>query len=307
VAVALISLLAGTFSVLAVEPQGTQSVSDGVYTDPQAARGQAIYRMRCASCHGNDLGGNAGPPLTGTIFIANWETQPLVALADKTRLTMPRNVPFDAPKLTRQEAADLLAFILQANKFPSGAAELASEDAGLKRVTFPARPGAPQKGPVAITQSPSLPPSGNVGQVMRGILFPSSNIVFSTQSLDPGIKRPLPENAGGDTFIWGLGIYPGWDMVDYAALSLAESATLMLTPGRVCENGRPVPVTDPDWIRFTLELAEAGKASFKASQTRNQEAVSDSTNQLNESCQNCHNVFRGRIHCVKAQRNAPAR
>jgi hypothetical protein len=88
-------------------------------------------------------------------------------------------------------------------------------------------------------------------------------------------------------------------MVDYAAISVAESATLMLTPGRRCENGRLVPVTDPDWIRFTQELADAGRASYKASQTRNQQLVSDSTNQLNESCMNCHRVFRGRVHCAK--------
>ena len=88
-------------------------------------------------------------------------------------------------------------------------------------------------------------------------------------------------------------------MVDYAAITVAESAALMLTPGRRCENGRPVPVTDPDWIKFTQELADAGKAAYKASQTRNQETASDSTNQLNDSCMNCHRVFRGRTHCVK--------
>ena len=58
-------------------------------------------------------------------------------------------------------------------------------------------------------------------------------------------------------------------MVDYAAVTIAESAPLMLTPGRRCENGKLVPVNDPDWIKFSLELAEAGKAALKASQTRN--------------------------------------
>ena len=72
-----------------------------------------------------------------------------------------------------------------------------------------------------------------------------------------------------------------------------------MTPGRRCENDKLVPVSDPDWIKFSLELEAAGKASYKASQTRNQELVSDSTNQLNDSCQNCHRVYRGRTHCVK--------
>jgi cytochrome c556 len=73
----------------------------------------------------------------------------------------------------------------------------------------------------------------------------------------------------------------------------------MLTPGRRCENGKPVPVTDPDWIKFTQQLADAGGAAYRASQTRNQETASDSTNQLNDSCMSCHRVFRGRTHCVK--------
>jgi hypothetical protein len=64
-------------------------------------------------------------------------------------------------------------------------------------------------------------------------------------------------------------------MVDYAAVVLAESAPLMLTPGRRCENGQPVPIDDPEWIKFTIELAEAGKAAYKASQTRNQQTISD--------------------------------
>jgi hypothetical protein len=150
-----------------------------------------------------------------------------------------------------------------------------------------------------------LPVSGNVAQVMRGILFPSSNIVFTVQSIDPGVKRPsqtdkinTPEG-GFDWLTWGGEVYKGWDVVDYAAISVAESATLLLTPGRRCENGRLAPVNDPDWIRFTRELADAGNASYKASQTRNQQLVSDSTNQLSESCNNCHRVYRGRNHCVK--------
>ena len=31
--------------------------------------------------------------------------------------------------------------------------------------------------------------------------------------------------------MWGNDLYSGWDIVDYAAIVLAESAPLMLTPG----------------------------------------------------------------------------
>jgi len=294
VQIVLICSIAGS-SALALQ---NRSVTDGVYTDEQAMRGQALYRTKCASCHGNNLEGRVGPPLVGADFLTTWSPQPLLALANKVRLTMPKNN--DGDRLTEPQTADVLAYMLQAAKFPSGRSELVVSDAALKQVNFPAMANAQPKPPVGPIAMTGLPPSGTVAQVMRGILFPSANIIFTTQSVDPGEKKPVAETTGGfDWLIWGGNVYKGWELVDYAAISVAESATLMLTPGRKCENGKPVPLSDPDWIKFTNELAEAGKASYKASQTRNQEAAADSTNQLNDSCMNCHRVYRGRTHCVK--------
>jgi len=288
-ATAMICLLAGSSMA--------QNVTSGVYTEQQATRGLALYKARCTTCHGDGLVGRSGPPLVGADFMATWSTQPVLELANKIRRTMPKSEPVDTPKLTAQETSDVVAYILQVAKYPSGRAELPTDEAALKSVTFPTQAAAP-KAAATVT---ALSPVGNVGQVMRGILFPSANIVFAVQGVDPGAKRTVDTTSTGgfDWFTWGLGVYPGWDVVDYAAISLSESASLMLTPGRKCENGRPVPVSDPDWIKFTQELVDAGKAAYKASQTRNQEAVSESTNQLNDSCMNCHRVYRGRNHCVK--------
>jgi cytochrome c2 len=284
---------------VALALQTGQTLNDGIYTDQQAVRGQTLYQERCSACHGVNLAGRTGPPLTGDDFLSNWDTQPLLELANKILKTMPKD---DTDPLTPRESADLLAYILQAGKFPSGRAELILNEAALKSVTFPRRAATQPKGTV-VAPPLSLPASGNVAQVMRGILFPSANLLFSVQSIDPGSKKPSANAAAPtgavDWLTWGGGVYRGWEMVDYAAISIAESATLMLTPGRHCENGKPVPVTDPDWIKFTQQLADAGKAAYRASQTRNQETASESTNQLNDSCMSCHRVFRGRTHCVK--------
>jgi len=289
VGVAVVCWLGGS-SLLAVQ---NRTVNDGVYTDEQATRGRAIYTARCASCHGNDLGGRVGPPVAGSDFVAAWAGQPLLELANKVRRTMPKD---DSARLTPQQTADVLAYMLQVGKFPKGGAELPSDETPLKQVSFPGN--APPK--AAGAQITAFPPAGSVAAVMRGILFPSANIIFTTQSVDPGEKKAPTETTGGfDWLIWGGNVYKGWELVDYAAVSVAESANLMLTPGRKCENGRPVPVSDPDWIKFSNELAEAGRAAYKASQTRNQEVISDSTNQLNDSCMNCHRVYRGRTHCAK--------
>jgi len=296
VGIVLACLLAG---YVALALQTGQTLDDGIYTDAQAMRGQSLYQKRCSACHGANLAGRTGPPLTGDDFLSNWDTHPLLELANKILKTMPKD---DTDRLTPQESADLVAYILQSSKFPSGRVELILNEAALKGVTFPPRAGS-QPITAAVAPPLSLPASGNVAQVMRGILFPSANLLFSVQTLDPGAKKPAANAAAPtgtvDWLTWGGSVYRGWEMVDYAAISIAESATLMLTPGRRCENGKPVPVTDPDWIKFTQQLADAGKAAYQASQTRNQEIASESTNQLNDSCMSCHRIFRGRTHCVK--------
>ena len=134
---------------------------------------------------------------------------------------------------------------------------------------------------------------------MRGIMFPNSNIIFTVQTHDPAEKKKPDDAAnahgGFNWSMWGSDLYPGWEIVDYAAIALAESAPLMLTPGRRCENGKPVPVNDPDWIRFTKEMAEVGRAAYRASQTRNQEKVSDISGDVADACMHCHQVFRDKI------------
>ena len=290
----LLLCIAGS-SLLALQSPA-RTVADGVYTAQQATRGQTTYNARCAECHANNLAGRTGPPLTGDDFLNTWSAQPLLDLANKIIRTMPRN---DNVKLTPEETADLVAYLLQVGKFPAGRTDLVMNEAALQQVTFPKRATPPPQQAASVS---ALPSAGNVGQVMRGILFPSSNILFTTQSVDPGAKKPVEVTVGTggfDWLTWGGGVYAAWDIVDYAAIAVAESAQLMLTPGRRCENGQLVPVSDPDWIKFTMELAEAGKASYRASQTRIQEKVSDSTNQLNDSCMHCHQVFRGRTHCAK--------
>ena len=275
----------------------SQNVRQGVYTDAQAKRGQAVYQAKCASCHGDSLAGANGPPLTGSDFLSVWSNDSLFELASKIRNTMPQTEP---GTLTAEQAADIVSYVLQSNKFPVGRTELRADEAALKAIAWPPGNNRQAKPAAAAAQAASFPAVGNLAQVMRGILFPSSNIIFTVQTVDPGAK-PAPgaggtsKNDGGfNWMLWGADIYKGWDLVDYAAVSLAESAPLMLTPGRRCENGKPVPVNDPEWIKFTQELADAGKAAYKASQSRNQEAVSDVSNVVADACLHCHQVYRDR-------------
>jgi len=55
-----------TLIAAAVLAQASRSVWDGVYTDAQARRGQALFEQNCVSCHGPALEGDGeAPPLSG--------------------------------------------------------------------------------------------------------------------------------------------------------------------------------------------------------------------------------------------------
>jgi len=279
-----------SYGYVAAPAQAQRAPADGVYTAEQATAGQAVYRAQCSGCHGPTLGGNAGPSLRGENFLKNWAGKSLDELAVKIQNTMPQNAP---GKLTRDQAVTLVAYMLQAGKFPAGKDAL-TDEASIKQVVFPG--GAPAQAAPAgssAAQALAMQPMGNLAQIMRGILFPSSNIIFSVQGQDPGApKPPYKQDSGAFNWAdWGAGIYPGWELVDYAAIAIADVAPLLLVPRR-CENGRAVPVERDDWVKYTREMIDAARAVYKAAQTRKQEPVSDATNVLADSCLNCHVVYR---------------
>lgn len=138
---------------------------------------------------------------------------------------------------------------------------------------------------------PAPEPMGNLAQVMRGILFTNSNILFDVQSSDPAAPPTEAASGGGATANFA-GIYGGWQKVENAAIALGESANLITIPGRRCENGRPVPLSQPNWAQFTQQLKDAADVMLVAARAEDQEAASDATNDVAEACYVCHEVYR---------------
>ena len=126
---------------------------------------------------------------------------------------------------------------------------------------------------------------GHLAQIMRAIPFPNSNILFDVQDNDPAKKKP---DQNGPY----IGTYQGWEGVENAGLAIAEFATLILQPGRVCSNGKPVPLNQPDFVKFAQALRTVGMEEYNAAKSKSVDKVNDLSDKLTNTCANCHDKYR---------------
>lgn len=111
---------------------GAGTTWDGVYTAEQAERGKVLYAQACAACHAADLRGDGtAPSLVEESFSFQWGDASVGELFDRIRRLMPSDRPNSLPP---QSYSDIVAFILQTNKFPAGSRELAAETETLDRI-----------------------------------------------------------------------------------------------------------------------------------------------------------------------------
>ncbi|MBI4475704.1 MAG: cytochrome c [Acidobacteria bacterium] len=123
-------------SVRAAQPAATKSVLEGVFNEEQQKRGDAVYAAECASCHGATLeGGEMAPPLAGSAFMSNWQGLTVGDLFERIRISMPDGNP---GKLSRQQNADVVAYILSMGRYPAGKTELPKEVELLKQIKIDA-------------------------------------------------------------------------------------------------------------------------------------------------------------------------
>jgi mono/diheme cytochrome c family protein len=135
--VAVVTACVVARAVMMAAQSPPRTVWDGVYTDAQATRGQALYKQHCGYCHRDDLtggGSEAGAPaLKGPVFIYRWLGQPVADVFVEIGLTMPKNKP---DTLTPDAVADILSFIFKSNEMPAGKSELPGEVAALEAIAM---------------------------------------------------------------------------------------------------------------------------------------------------------------------------
>lgn len=176
------------------------------------------------------------------------------------------------------------SFLIVAGAFVIGTAALVAEAAQSARAAGKPAQAGHAAGAPASTGTPAT-----VLQVMRGILYPSSNVVFSAQADDPAaVKKATDPSTATDP----LGsTYGGWEAVANSAIALKESARLLEVP-RSCSNGKPAPIQTATWKKGLTLLREAGDASYKAAQAKNMDQIVDAAEKVTTACATCHDPYR---------------
>ena len=157
-----------------------------------------------------------------------------------------------------------------------------------RQAPAPARPES-AKPAAAARPAAGARVQGNLLQLMRGVIYPASNVVFAAQE-DPAAVKPAEDPSTSPNPLSSS--YGGWNAVENAGIALAESANLLTIPGRTCSNGKPVPMTNADWPRFVQGLREAGMAVNKAAQSKDMDKVLEAVDTMTVACSNCHDVYR---------------
>ena len=116
--------------------------------------------------------------------------------------------------------------------------------------------------------SSDRPPTRNVGSMsdlMVKIIYPASDALFYIESRTPKTDAE-------------------WTTLEGQALMVAESANLLMMPGRARDQKQ--------WMADAKLMLDAGAAAVKAAKTKNVEAISALSEQLMESCTSCHRHYR---------------
>lgn len=147
----------------------------------------------------------------------------------------------------------------------------------------PARPPA-----AAGARAPKV--VANLGQLMKGILYPSSNVIFAAQGDNPADVPPAKDPSTATNPL--ASSYGKWEAVENSALALSEAANLLTLPGRKCANGRDVPIGNADWPKFVQGLRDAAAKAYKAAQAKSQDGILDAADTMTTACANCHEKYR---------------
>lgn len=131
-------------------------------------------------------------------------------------------------------------------------------------------PAAQMPTPAPAVQTPPGPKPttkviGTMSELMVKVIYPTSDAIFY-------VPTRIPKND------------VEWGELQNKALTLAESANLLMMPGRMRDEDR--------WLEDAKLLQDVGIAAFKLAKAKDVEGLTNLNEQLYQSCVVCHMHYR---------------
>ena len=126
-------------------------------------------------------------------------------------------------------------------------------------------PGTAPERTAADTAAIAPRPASTMSELMIRVIYPTSDAVFYV-----GTRAPASDAE--------------WGELQSQTLMLAESANLLMLPGRARDTGR--------WMADAKLMFDAGVAAFRAAKAKDMEALEAVNDQLYQSCVQCHQHYR---------------
>jgi len=127
----------------------------------------------------------------------------------------------------------------------------------------------------AAPATPAAAPLASTAQIMSAIVAPTSNAIFQSVQTNVTIKGTEEIFPKDDA---------EWAALGAQAAALAEAGALIMTPGRAIDQA--------DWIKMSQAMIDAAKQTLKAVEKKDPEAVLESGETVNTSCDSCHERYR---------------
>ncbi len=110
-----------------------------------------------------------------------------------------------------------------------------------------------------------MQPASTMSELMVKIIYPASDAIFYITTREPKSEAEWVELQG-------------------KALAVAESANLLMMPGRARDQDR--------WMQDAQLMLDAGRAAFRAAKAKDVAALDALNDQLYTSCTSCHQHYR---------------
>ena len=125
-------------------------------------------------------------------------------------------------------------------------------------------PATPATRPAAASAAAPTLRVGTMSDLMVHLIYPTSDAVFYISSRTPSTDAE-------------------WTTLQAQTLTLAESANLLMMPGRTRAG---------QWNKDARQMLDAAAAAFKAAKAKDTAAIEAVSDQLLESCTSCHKAYR---------------